>query len=264
MRGFYHLIGNIDFLLGIFMNQTIQVLNAHRSERGFTDEPVIEEQLSQIISAAHLAPTSINGQQVSVIVVKDVNRREEIAKIAGGQPWIAKAPIFLAFVVDYYKTNLAVEKTGQKQMMHESVEALVVGGIDVGIALGRAMVAAQSLGLGIVPIGGIRRDPEAMIKLLELPPMTFPVAGMCIGHIDKHAEQKPRLPLPSFRHEEVYHRAELRSMIDAYDLTLVQHWKKIGRAEGESWSQSIATPYSKIYFPLVRPLLEKQSFGLAK
>lgn len=235
-------------------------MTSHRSVRSFTDAPIHQDDLNAIIEAAHLSPTSINGQQVSLIVVRDPEKKKAIAKIAGGQPWIEKAPVFLAFVMDFYKTGLAVEKTGQKQVIHESVEAMIVGGVDVGIALGRAMATAQSLGLGIVPIGGIRNDPQAMIELLDLPPLTFPLAGMCIGHIDKNADLKPRLPLASFKHEERYHKAELKEMIDAYDETLIDHWKKTGRSDGTSWSSSIAGPYSKVYFPKVKPVAEKQGF----
>lgn len=242
------------------MNTTIEVLNTHRSVRSFKDEELTQAELNSIVEAAYHAPTSINGQQVSVVVVRDPQKKKEIAKIAGGQPWIEKASVFFLFVMDFYKTSLGVEKAQKKQLIHESSEALIVGGVDAGIALGRAMVAAQALGLGVVPIGGIRNDPQAMIDLLNLPPMTFPLAGMCVGKIDKNADQKPRLPLASFRHEEAYHKEGLKEMIENYDKTLVEHWKKTGRSDGVSWSESISAPYSKIYFPKVKPVLEKQGF----
>ncbi len=246
------------------MNTTIEVLNTHRSVRSFKDEELTQTELNSIIEAAYRAPTSINGQQVSVIVVRDLQKKKEIAKIAGGQPWIEKAPVFLLFVMDFYKTSLGVEKVQKTQLIHESSEALIVGGVDAGIALGRAMVAAQALGLGVVPIGGIRNNPQAMIDLLNLPQKTFPLVGMCAGKIDKNADLKPRLPLASFRHEEAYHKEELKEMIENYDKTLVEHWKKTGRTDGVSWSVSISDPYSRIYFPKVKPVLEKQGFTLDK
>jgi FMN reductase [NAD(P)H] len=43
----------------------------------------------------------------------------------------------------------------------------------VGIALG-SVAAARSEGLGIVPIGGIRLHPQALIDLLGLPDHTLP------------------------------------------------------------------------------------------
>lgn len=54
---------------------------------------------------------------------------------------------------------------------HEKRSTLqaLVGINDVGIALGTAVVAAESFGLGTVAIGGVRRDPQVVIDLLELP-----------------------------------------------------------------------------------------------
>lgn len=246
------------------MNQVIEILNDHRSVRSFKSDDISSNELEAIIQAAYLSPTSINGQQVSVIVIRDPQKKKEIAAIAGGQSWIEKAPVFLLFVMDFYKTALGVEKAQKKQLIHESSEALIVGSVDAGIALGRAMAAAQSFGLGIVPIGGIRNDPQAIIDLLDLPQMTFPLVGMCVGKIESKADQKPRLPLASFRHDEIYHKDELNEMIESYDKTLIDHWKKTGRADGVSWSESISAPYCKVYFPKVKPVLEKQGFSYDK
>lgn len=242
------------------MNETIRILHAHRSYRSYTDETVSDEMLDQIIEAGYRSPTSINGQQVSLIVVRDAERRKRIAEISGGQAWIAKAPVFIALVMDFYKTGLGVKKAGQDQVIHESVEGMMVGSVDSGIALGNMMTAARALGLGIVPIGGIRRDPQAMIDLLELPSQTFPVVGMCIGHVEKEPPQKPRLPLASFRHEEHYRAAALPQMIATYDVQLHEYWLKIGRPEGLKWSDNMGEKYSSVYFPNVKPVAAKQGF----
>lgn len=44
------------------------------------------------------------------------------------------------------------EKTGCKQVIHEDIEGILAGSFDAGIALGAATIAAESLGLGVVPI----------------------------------------------------------------------------------------------------------------
>ena len=94
------------------MNDTIRLLQAHHSDRSYKSDPIPDEILDNIIEAAHRAPTSINTQQVSIIVVKDAGTRKRISEIAGGQPWIAKAPVFLLLVADLFKTRIASEKTG--------------------------------------------------------------------------------------------------------------------------------------------------------
>ena len=51
--------------------------------------------------------------------------------------------------MDFYRTYLAGEKTGFKQVIHEDIEGIFAGSVDVGIALGASVIAAESLGLGI-------------------------------------------------------------------------------------------------------------------
>lgn len=246
------------------MNSVIENFISHKSERSFTDRPVEDDVLNSIISAAYHAPTSVNSQQVSVIVTRDAAIRAKIAEIAGGQPWIAKAPVFITFVLDMHKSQAAMAAIDQSQVAHQSIESIVSGSTDVGIALGSVMAAARSSGLGIVPIGGIRRDPQALISLLELPDLTFPVAGVVIGHVDQPAHMKPRLPLATFRHEEVYQREDLEQHIANYNDVMVKHWKDTGRNDGESWSESVSGYYKNIYFPDVLSALKKQGFGTDK
>jgi FMN reductase [NAD(P)H] len=243
------------------VNPTLELMHRHHSVRSYLDQPIDPQVLDAVLDAAWKGPTSINGQQVSLVVVQDPARRARIADIAGGQPWIARAPVFVTVVMDFHKTAQAAEMAGEHQVIHESVEGFAVAAVDAGIALGNLMTAARSAGLGIVPIGGIRRDPQAMIDLLDLPPLTFPVAGVAIGHIDEDGTIKPRLPRASFVHKESYDAAGLAAHIDRYDSTLTSYWKEIGRSDGLPWSQNTAQFYRTVYFPLVAPVARKQGFS---
>ncbi|QCR37975.1 nitroreductase family protein [Nissabacter sp. SGAir0207] len=246
------------------MNSTIKNLTNHRSERSYLDKAIPEEVINNIIEAAYRAPTSVNSQQVSVVVTRAQENRNKIAEIAGGQPWIKQAPLFLTFVLDMHKSEQAISAHGGEQLAHESIEALVSGSTDIGIALASAMAAARAEGLGVVPIGGIRRDPEAMIELLALPTLTFPVVGLAIGYVDQPAHLKPRLPMATFRHEEAYRTDGLAEQIEKYNADIQQHWKNIGRNDGDSWSESVGGYYKNIYFPQVLPAVIKQGFGTKK
>ena len=243
------------------MNSVFDVLSAHKSERSFTDRPVDAAALERIVFSAWRAPTSVNSQQVSLVITRNAQTREKIAAIAGGQPWIARAPLFITFVLDMHKSRKAMAAIGREQIANQSIESIVSGATDVGIALGSVMAAARAEGLGIVPIGGIRRDPEAMISLLNLPGQTFPVVGLALGHVDVPAHAKPRLPLSTFVHDEQYQTEGLEENIAAYNQEMVEHWQAIGRSDGESWSESVSGYYQKIYFPDVLSALLKQGFG---
>ncbi len=243
------------------MNATLQQMQQHRSIRRYQDKPVPAEVLDAVIKAAWHGPTSVNGQQVSLVVVQDEVRRQKIAELAGGQPWIAQAPVFITVVADFYKTRLGVEQAGKQQVIHNSVEGFAVAAVDAGITLGNLMTAARAAGLGVVPIGGIRNNPAAMIDLLQLPELTFPLVGVAIGYAADEGDIKPRLPLASFAHPEHYHAAELPAHIAAYDAELSAYWQQLGRSDGEAWSSNTARYYQQVYFPNVAPVARQQGFG---
>jgi len=222
------------------MSDVIGLLEGHRSVRAYEDRPVADEMLDAVIRAGWRAPSSFNAQEISVVVVRDAERRRRIAEIAGGQPWIAQAPVFIAVIMDYHKTALGVAKAGGEQRIHRQEEGLLMAAVDAGIVLEAMMVAARGLGLGVVPIGGIRRDAQALIDLLGLPPLTFPVAGLCLGHPAAETTIKPRMAMEAFRHEESYDAGVLPAVIEAYDREIVEHWRRVGRRGGTAWSENMA------------------------
>jgi len=240
------------------MNETLRIQQAHRSIRSYKPDLVSDAMLDQIIAAAHRAPTSMNAQDISLIVVRDAERRTRIAELCGVQAWIAQAPVFIVIAIDFHKTDLGVRKAGQAQIVHESMEGFGVAAVDAGIVLGTLITAAESLGLGIVPIGSIRRNPQDMIALLSLPPLTFPLVGLCIGHIKDDVPPKPRLDIKTFRHDERYDASGYPAAIDAYDAELMDYWKQIGRSDGVAWSSNLGNFYKQVYFPLVRPVAAMQ------
>jgi len=246
------------------MNETLSLLYSHHSDRSFTDEPVSDEALCSILEAARRAPTSSNAQHISTVVVRDAARRTLIAEFAGGQSWIAKAPVFVAVILDFYKTGLGIAAAGETSVFHETVEGLLAGVTDAGIALATMMTAARSLGLGIVPIGGIRRNSQGLIELLELPPRSFPVVGLSIGHVQQPAQLKPRLPIETFRHDERYRTEQLQPAISAYDTILLEYWQSLGRADGKPWSANTAEAYKQASHRPVAAAIQKQGITYNK
>ena len=243
------------------MNETIRLLQAHHSGRSYKPDPIPEEILEAVIESARHAPTSTNSHEISLVVVRNADSRARIAEIAGGQSWIAQAPVFIAVIADFYKTGLGVKKAGGVQVFQRSLEGIMAAISDAGIAMATIMTAARALGLGVVPIGGNRRDPQAMIDLLRLPPNTFPVDGVVLGYVAEESPQKPRMGIESFRHEETYHPEVLETAIDAYDRTLQEYWLKIGRADGLSWSANMAQHYST-FSRLIKAVAQKQGFTI--
>ena len=242
------------------MNEVIKLLNNHRSIRNYTSELISDEYLDLIIRASQSAPSSINGQQVTIIGVKDEKNKKKLSELVGDQVYVDKAPLFLVFCADFYRAKLAAEITGEKLVITESEEARLVGAVDVGLALSNAIAAAESLGLGIVPIGGIRKEPEAVAELLGLPQFVFPMVGLAIGHPAETSEVKPRFPKEVVYHSEVYNK-DLLGKIKEYDEVIKEHMIKAtdGKLD-KNWSETVSSVYKYVYYPKVKAAIEKQGF----
>lgn len=242
------------------MNDVIKNLLSHRSIRSFQDKPVDEDQIDQIIQAVQAAPSWINGQQVSIIAVKDQEQRTKFAELCGGQKHVAEAPLFLIFCADFYRSSLAAQMENLPLGALEDIDTLIVGATDVGIALGTAVAAAESFGLGTVAIGGIRRNALKVIEELELPPYVIPVSGLCIGHPADDPGLKPRLPKEAVYHEEVYNKELiplLQQYNDVYSAYLAE--RNMTQRSG-TWTNAIASFYSKPYYGGTAEMLKHQQF----
>ena len=58
------------------MNEVIKQLQNRRSVREFTGEKIKEEDLQTILATAQRAANSVNGQQTSLIIIKDKEKLE--------------------------------------------------------------------------------------------------------------------------------------------------------------------------------------------
>lgn len=242
------------------MNTVFETISSHRSVRKYKDEMVKDYDLDMILAAAQYAPSSINGQQWSIIVIKDKEKKEKLAKLAGDQEWIDQAPVFLVFVADYNRAMIAAAKQGKDLIITESIESIMVSCVDVGLAMQNSIITAESLGYGIVPIGAMRKEPEDVVNLLGLPRYVFPIAGLCLGIPDEEQSKKPRLPREAVIHNEVYDK-DIEKHIDAYDETIKQYMiKRTKNASGRTWSEGIMKSYDRVYYPKVYQALKNQGF----
>lgn len=248
------------------MNEVINNMLAHRSVRSFTDRAVNDENLDAIIRAVQAAPNWVNLQLVSMIAVKDTDRRQRFAELCGHQAHIAEAPVFLVFCADYYRVALACQEKGQTlDEVMQDIDTLLVGAHEVGIALEAAVVAAESLGLGTVPIGDVRKNAQEVIRELQLPKYVFPMLGLCIGYPANDPGLKPRFPKQAVFFEETYN-TDLKNELAEYDALYAQYlqerpWNnRVG-----NWTDLAADFYLHPYhYKGVADVLREQGFVSAK
>ena len=141
------------------MNPVLECLFNHKSIRRYKNQPLEDEKLQLIIKAAQAGPTWCNGEQVSIIAVKDQTLKDKLKGFCFDQKYISTCSVFLVFCSDFYRVSIAFEKAGKSKEDFEKyithIDTLIIGSHDVGISMQNAVVAAESLGLGTVCIGGI-------------------------------------------------------------------------------------------------------------
>ncbi|SDH74383.1 FMN reductase [NAD(P)H] [Alteribacillus persepolensis] len=242
------------------MNEVIESLQAHRSFRSYQDKAVDEEQLNEIIQSVQASPNWINGQQYSIIAVKDEKRKKKLAELCGNQKHIEEAPVFLIFCADFYRTYVASEMEGKTLETLNDIDSLIVSVTDVGIALGTAVAAAESFGLGTVAIGGIRKQALDVIDMLDLPEYVIPVSGLCIGHPGRDDGQKPRLPKEAVYHEERYNH-NVQPLLEQYNDTYSRYLQERStNSRFGTWTEFVSTFFSKPYYQGIEEMLRKQKF----
>jgi FMN reductase [NAD(P)H] len=247
------------------MNPVLESLFKHKSIRKYKNQPLEDEKLQLIIKAAQAAPTWCNGEQVSIIAVKDQALKDKMRDLAWGQPYISSCSVFLVFCADFYRISIAFEKAGKTKEDFEkyikNVDTLIVGSHDVGIALQNATVAAESLGLGTVDIGAIRGKSLEVTKELNLPKYVIPLVGLCVGYPDDDPGLKPRMPMSGVCFDNKYDTEKAKAGIEEYDVIYQKYLsERDTNARDSNWSKSISKIYTSFAVEETYDLLKQQGF----
>ncbi|MFO8044561.1 MAG: oxygen-insensitive NADPH nitroreductase [Halomonas sp.] len=242
------------------MNPTIELLKSHRSIRKFIDKPVSRELLEELIRAGQGAATSSHVQAYTVIHVKSAENREKIAELAGGQSYVATCGAFLMFCADMKRPTEAAERTGAR-VVRGMTEQLLVASVDTALMAQNVAVAAESEGLGICYIGGVRNDPQAVSDLLGLPDHVYPVFGMCLGYPAHQPDVKPRLPVEAILKEDSY--SDDREQVEAFDATMHAYYQsRKGGNKESNWSSNLTPLFDTKLRPHMREFLVKRGFEM--
>ncbi|MEK4054150.1 oxygen-insensitive NADPH nitroreductase [Paenibacillus sp. FSL F4-0087] len=244
------------------MNETIELMMKHRSVRKFKPDPVSKEQLAAIVAAGQMASSSSSVQAYTIIAVTEQEQKAKMAELAGNQSYVNECPVFLVWCADLYRLSDAAKRyLPEKESYEDSTENFMVATIDVALASQNAALAAESLGFGIVYIGGLRNRIEEVSEVLDLPDGVYPVYGMCIGVADQETGIRPRLPLEAVLHHGRYNAEQTLKGVEIYDETTAAYMKE--RTQGERstpWSEMMAKRLTEPVRLQMKPFLEGKGF----
>lgn len=231
------------------LNKTIETILNHRSIRSFTDERLTDEEVLTLIKSAQAASTSSYVQAYSIIGVTDQKKKAKLAELAGNQPYVEKNGHFFVFCADLKRHDYIAKKAGKNhQEALENTEAFLISVIDAALAAQNVSVAAESMGLGICYIGGLRNQLKEVSELLETPSYVLPLFGLTIGHPANQSSQKERLPVELIYHENTYQQdeAHVDRYLKEYDDRISSYYEE--RTNGErkdTWSEQMLRGFSQ-------------------
>ncbi|RWR02067.1 nitroreductase A [[Pantoea] beijingensis] len=238
------------------MTPTIDLQRAHRSIRAFTEQPLSDEQREAIIAAAQSASSSSFLQCSSIIRITDRALREKLAHLAGEQRYVAQAAEFWVFCADF---NRHLQICPQAEL--GLAEQLLLGCVDTAMMGQNALLAAESLGLGGVCIGGIRNNIAQVTHELNLPQHVLPLFGMCLGWPAQQPDVKPRMPAKMMVHENSYQPIE-PALLEEYDRELVEYYMARGSNQRQdSWSEQIKRTIVRESRPFILDYLHQQGWA---
>ncbi len=165
---------------------TLEAIKGRRSVREFTDEPISNEILTEILDAARWAPSASNQQRWRFIVVTDPKVKEMIRRVS---PGIFAMPT--AFIV------ICMKKKAGARAWEEWIYAA-----DCGIAAQNIMLAAFSLGIGTCVVASFAK--EALREILGVPEGIEPSLIVTLGHFRRLPEPPERLPLSRIAYIDRY------------------------------------------------------------
>ncbi|MCR4857854.1 MAG: nitroreductase family protein [Bacteroidales bacterium] len=199
------------------MNDTLQTLYNHVSIRQYTDQPVAEETLRQILRAACSGSTMGNMQLFSIIVTQDDEMKRKMAPFHFNQPMATQAPLILTFCADFHRFNRYCEFRQAETEAYSNLQSYHWAVTDALIAAQNACVAAESLGLGFCWLGTITYNVDKFVEVLELPRHVVPVACITMGYPAVRPALTQKLPVEAMVHRETYHDYDETSINHIYE-----------------------------------------------
>ncbi len=204
-----------------------EVMRTTFSCRSWTDEPVTDDTVHEILDLARFAPNGGNRQGWHVIVVKDRAIREQFVPLilpttsvylaqtqAGESPWNAVHPTSIdveavrqemrpfpgvAEMLDAPVVLVVTVDLGRVASFDKDLARVgVISGASIYPFVWNILLAARSRGLGGVLTTYLAGEEAAVQKLLGLPEHHAVAAMVPLGHPTKQLSKLKRLPVESF------------------------------------------------------------------
>jgi nitroreductase len=197
-----------------------EAIRQRRSIRSFTDKPVPDDIIRELLEAARLAPSASNRQPWRFIVVTDPKERAKLRRICWDQAFIEQAPVVFVCCADLTAYAQPSRLKRSQEFMDYGVTETLSGrfadpefraallklpdpdlGIFVAAAVANVYIAVEHMvltatahGLGSCWVGALGDEGE-INAMFGLPKTTVVVAVLPVGYPAVTPPPRPRISL---------------------------------------------------------------------
>lgn len=174
-----------------------------RTIRSFSDKPVDDRLLFDLLQGASKAPTTGGMQLYSVIISREPEHLKSLAALHFNQPAATGAKVMITVVADFNRFEKWCLLRGAEPGF-DNFESFVSAMLDATIFTQQLNTLLELEGLGACYLGTTTYTASRIGDLLKLPRLTVPVATLAVGWpLDDGAEAE-RLPTGAVIHHEEY------------------------------------------------------------
>lgn len=174
-------------------DELLRKIQTRQSIRKYSNNPIPESDLNEILKTGFSAPSAGNRQPWRVVVVKDKTRKDKLAIAALGQQFIAEAPILLVICAVPHESAERYKERGATLYALQDTAALTQN----------ILLASHSLGYATCWIGAFNEDE--VTEVLNIPEGMRPVSMIPIGYAEGETpEVRPRRSITEVIIEEEF------------------------------------------------------------
>lgn len=185
------------------MDNTKDYFNSRRTVRAYSQRPVSDELLEDILRSAMRAPTTGNMQLYSVVVTRSEEMKKRLAPAHFNQPTVESASAVLTICADTARFEHWCRLSGA-QPGFRNLQGLMFAMADAFIYAQQVVTIAEMRGIGTCYLGTVTFNAPLISEILSLPEGVVPVATITLGWPEGETTQCERLPLEAVMHKETY------------------------------------------------------------
>ncbi len=174
-----------------------------RSIRKYSERPVEDSLLRELLERAEQTQTMGNLQLYSVVVTRDAENKKALAPAHFGQPMVEGAPVTLTFCADYNRcTEWCLQRKAHPG--YDNFLSFMNAATDALLYCQTFCNMAEEAGLGLCFLGTTIYNAQQIIDTLRLPRLVMPVATITLGWPAEEGQVSDRLPVEAIIHPETY------------------------------------------------------------